>query len=179
MKRLFFLCLALALLAVGCSAKTYYHPKRPQAEWDSDKANCEYNVEVLQETGRLDGKTFSEGVKDCMRAKGYVFGHEPQPTPEAAKADYMDDTQTEYSILEGAYHTQELAEKRRDYLMSTKVRGVFVRQMDLGSEGVWYWVLIGSRETLSGAQQLQAELYDKYGITHMRIIKRQDVAAAY
>lgn len=171
----FLVLAALAVLAGCASQKPYYHPKKPQSVWEADLEHCRINVEELYYTGRLIQPDIESGIEHCMRAKGYVYGHDPHPEPEAASRDFLDTSETEFSILESAYHTQDLAEKRRQYLLKTGVRGVFLRAKDLGSEGLWFWVMIGSYETLDSARQHKEHFFQNFGLHNLRIVKQDSI----
>lgn len=168
------LCLASIAILSGCGSRSaYYHPKKPASTWDKDFADCRDTAKFLLETGRgLSGGGLGDEIKDCMQAKGYHYGSDSPPVIHEVQASASDTAQTEYNVLESTWHTQQLAQERLAYLKSTHIRGAFIRPVQ-GQDGTWYRVLIGSRETLDGAKQLQYELWHDHNLRYTYIVKRQ------
>ncbi|THB71890.1 MAG: SPOR domain-containing protein [Desulfovibrio sp.] len=177
--RIFILTFFALLVLGGCKSTAYYHPNKPESAWGDDQWLCEASVEVLAETGRLDVPSEEQAVEDCMRGLGYVYGHDPHPNVNTSEMAGFDSTETEYSVMESAYHIQVLAEQRRAYLIDTGVRGVYVKHVDLGSEGQWFRVMIGSYENLDSARRLKDELSSRYGLRNLVILRENDILAGY
>ena len=175
-----FFCVALAVIfAGGCSSTAYYHPNKPESAWGDDLYLCEASVEVLAETGRMQVGSQEQAVEDCMRGLGYVYGHDPHPDTNVGELAGYDSPETEYSVMESAYHIEVLAEQRRAYLIDTGVRGVYVKHVDLGAEGQWFRVMIGSYETLDSARRLKEHLASQYGLRNLVILREDDILAGY
>lgn len=170
---LYILVLVCGVVLAGCGVRpSYYHPKKPAASWDKDLSHCRDTAKYLLETGRgLSGGGMQEEVKDCMQAKGYRYGADAPPIIEEASASASDTAQTEYNVLESTWHTEQLALQRLDYLRRTNIQGAFVRSHQT-ADGTWYRVLIGSRETLSGAKNLQYRLWNEHNLRYTYIVKR-------
>ncbi|MFW5733975.1 MAG: SPOR domain-containing protein [Oceanidesulfovibrio sp.] len=170
---LILVCLVCAAVLAGCGTRSnYYHPKKPVSAWDQDMSHCRDTAKFLLETGRgLSGGGMQAEIKDCMQAKGYHYGADAPPVVDEVSASATDTAQTEYNVLESTWHTEQLAQERLDYLRRTDIRGAFIRPHPT-AEGTWYRVLIGSRETLSGAKQLQYELWHEHNLRHTYIVKR-------
>ncbi len=160
-------------LLTGCAASTeYYHPKKPTGVWDADYLHCRDAADWLIKTGRNQTPTLESEIAHCMQAKGYVYDAEmPAPAHEEAMAEATDDSETEYNILESTWHSQTLAEQRRAYLLGTNVPGVFIRKHET-PQGTWWRVLVGQHERLSGAKQIQYDLWQNYGLRYTYIVKR-------
>lgn len=181
MHRLAIILLVLAALAAGgCrSDNAYYHPNKPETAWADDLWLCTASAEVLAETGRLRTGSEEGEIQQCMQGLGYVYGHEPVVQTNQGLNPGYDMPSTEYSVMESAYHIQVLAEQRRLYLLDTGVRGVFVKHVNLGDDGDWFRVMIGSYESVDGAQRLKGELESRYGLRNLVIMRENDILAGY
>ncbi|QJT10258.1 SPOR domain-containing protein [Oceanidesulfovibrio marinus] len=174
--RLSLLVLGLVCIAIlsGCGSRSaYYHPKKPASVWDEDFADCRDTAKFLLETGRgVSGGGLGDEIKDCMEAKGYCYGSDAPPAVCEVQTSANDTAQTEYNVLESTWHTPQLAKERLAYLQSTHIRGAFIRPVQT-EKGMWYRVLIGSRETLQGAKELQYDLWRNHNLRYTYIVKRQ------
>ncbi|TVM15562.1 hypothetical protein DPQ33_15305 [Oceanidesulfovibrio indonesiensis] len=135
-------------------------------------SHCRDTAKYLLETDRgLSGGGLQDEIQDCMEAKGYRYGADSPPIIMEASTSAMDTAETEYNVLESTWHNEHLALQRLDYLRRTNVPGAFVRPHHT-EDGTWYRVLIGSRETLNGAKDLQYRLWQEHNLRYTYIVKR-------
>ncbi len=177
MTRCFFIFTALCLLVVcGCQPKrqdmNYYHPHKPFNQWEIDLDHCRYSVSALQKSDRLQEGSFAEGVEHCMKAKGYVYGYAPYPSPPTADDLYYPPEGTVFTLLDSTWHTTALARKRATYLESTGVWSTMVRSWDSGTAGVWQQVLVGGYDTVYEARRALQRLKRSHGLNNLKIVIR-------
>lgn len=168
---------ALCLLTLlGCKKErrelAYYHPHKSFTLWAEDLDHCHYSVGALKNSERLEQQTFAQGVEECMKAKGYVYGYRPYPEPPTANGVGYAPDGAVFTLLDSTWHTTNLAQQRADYLEDTGVWSTAVRSWDSGSAGVWQQVLIGTYDSLSEARRARERLIRTHGLNDLKIVTR-------
>lgn len=177
MSRRLLLILLLCVLAVaGCKKQrqdlAYYHPHKSFSVWEEDLDHCHHSVSALKKSGRLLADSYSEGVEQCMQAKGYVYGYRPYPLPPSAEGMSYAPEGSVFTLLDSTWHSTKLAQKRAAYLEDTGVWSATVRSWDSGTAGIWQQVLVGTYDSIYEAREARDKLVRSHGLNDLRIVLR-------
>ncbi len=177
MSRRLFLIILLCLLALtGCKKQRqdldYYHPHKSFSVWEEDLDHCKHSVSALKQSDRLLAESYSEGVEQCMQAKGYVYGYRPYPLPPSAEGMTYAPEGSVFTLLDSTWHSTRLAQKRADYLEETGVWSTTVRSWDSGTAGIWQQVLVGLYDSIHEARDARDRLSKTHGLKDLRIVLR-------
>ncbi len=180
----FFSCILLCLgifFISSCASKTgrnagaaynFYHPMKPVQAWEEDLDQCQESIRVLHSSGRNLLEDKEQSLRHCMEAKGYVYNAPPMPVNNSfEQRSTNEELFPEYSILESVWHSPELAEKRAVYLRGTGLSNVSVSPVNLGMQGTWFRVLIGSAESRNDLFGLLRDVREGNGLQHARVIR--------